>query len=94
MRPDSVLQVVGMADRAPLDTKNPRAPANRRIELMILSTRQAHNLAAMFGMPGEVAPLIEGVDTTAPKGETQNLLRPVAASAKDKHAQLPAGSEH
>jgi chemotaxis protein MotB len=33
-----VLQVVGMADRAPLDTKRADAGVNRRIELLILTT--------------------------------------------------------
>ncbi|KAF7599961.1 MAG: histidine kinase [Candidatus Dactylopiibacterium carminicum] len=72
----SVLQVIGMADRAPLDRDDPRAAVNRRIELMILSTRQAENLAAMFGMPGEVATLIDGVTTTSEGNTPFNLLQP------------------
>jgi chemotaxis protein MotB len=52
MRRESVLQVVGMADRAPLDAANPKADANRRIELLILTRAQAANVAAMFGPPG------------------------------------------
>jgi len=77
----SVLQVVGMADRAPLDVENPRAPANRRIELMVLSPSQARNLAAMFGMPGEKSALMEGVDTTIPRDDAMDLLQRGAASA-------------
>jgi chemotaxis protein MotB len=38
MNRESVLQVVGMADRAPLDTKRADAGVNRRIELLILTT--------------------------------------------------------
>lgn len=59
MRPDSVLQVVGMADRAPLDAANPKADANRRIELLILTRAQAASVAAMFGTPDAKAPLRE-----------------------------------
>lgn len=81
---DSVLQVVGMADRAPLDTQKPRAPVNRRIELMILSTQQAHNLAAMFGMPAVVEPLMDGVNTTVPRSDALSQLRP-APVADGKH---------
>jgi chemotaxis protein MotB len=51
MRKDSVLQVVGMADRAPLVAANPKADANRRIELLILTRAQAASVAAMFGSP-------------------------------------------
>ncbi len=53
MNPDSVLQVVGMADRAPLDVKNASAGINRRIELLILTRGQADSIAAMFGMAGQ-----------------------------------------
>ncbi len=52
MNPNSVLQVVGMADRAPFDPKNTGAAVNRRIELLILTRGQADTMAAMFGVPG------------------------------------------
>lgn len=51
MHTDSVLQVIGMADKAPLDAEHPRAAPNRRIELVVLTTSQAHRLATAFGMP-------------------------------------------
>jgi chemotaxis protein MotB len=51
MRPDSVLQVVGMAERAPLEPKDTSAAVNRRIELLILTRAQAGSVAAMFGTP-------------------------------------------
>jgi chemotaxis protein MotB len=51
MRGESVLQVVGMADRAPLNEKDTRAAANRRIEMMILTRAQSSSVAAMFGPP-------------------------------------------
>jgi chemotaxis protein MotB len=53
MNPDSVLQVVGMADRAPFDPDNTGAAVNRRIEMLILTRSQADTVAAMFGVPGK-----------------------------------------
>lgn len=53
MASNGILQVVGMADRAPLDARHPDAALNRRIELLVLTTGQAQTVAAMFGMPGE-----------------------------------------
>jgi chemotaxis protein MotB len=90
---DSVLQVIGMAERAPLDTQNPRAAINRRIELMILGTRQAQNLAAMFGMPTTMSPLIDGVNTTMPRQEALNALRQGTA-APDQASPAPASGGH
>lgn len=81
MRKDSVLQVVGMADRAPLDVKNPRAAVNRRIELLILSSEQARNLAATFGMPAAVTPLIDGVNASLPRGADPSASRAVVREA-------------
>ncbi|MGL4605717.1 MAG: flagellar motor protein MotB [Iodobacter sp.] len=48
---ENILQVVGMADRAPYDIQNPKAASNRRIELLVLTRDQAQQMAAMFGMP-------------------------------------------
>jgi chemotaxis protein MotB len=52
MRKESVLQVVGMADVAPLIPEKTTADANRRIELLILTRGQAKSISSMFG-PGE-----------------------------------------
>lgn len=71
----SILQVVGMADRAPLDTQDPKAGVNRRIELLILTTAQARNISAMFGMPTQVTALTDGVDAVAPDAATLRTLR-------------------
>ena len=65
MRPDSVLQVVGMADRAPLDAKHTDADVNRRIEIMILTRAQSRSVAAMFGAPGATRELVDGVSVSA-----------------------------
>lgn len=76
MSPRTVLQVVGMADRAPLDADNPLGPTNRRIELLILTSGQAALIADMFGMPRETAPLIEGaVDSALPDRDALQWLR-------------------
>jgi len=66
MRAASVLQLVGMADQAPLDAKHPDAPVNRRIELLILTSKQASSVTAMFGNPGSTEPLTQDVSTTTP----------------------------
>lgn len=67
MNPDSVLQVVGMADRAPLDAAHAAAALNRRIELLILTRAQAGSVTAMFGMAGKTEPLVPGADIGMPE---------------------------
>jgi len=56
MRRHSVLQVVGMADRAPLDSADASAAVNRRIDMLVLTRAQADSVAAMFGGPAATAP--------------------------------------
>jgi len=70
-----ILQVVGMADRAPLDTRDAAAGINRRIELLILTSQQSQVVSAMFGMPADVVPLSEGVQITAPDTDAMRALR-------------------
>jgi chemotaxis protein MotB len=72
MRSDSVLQVVGMAERAPLDAAHATASVNRRIELLILTRSQAASVAAMFGMPGPTKPLAPGASTTVTGAKTDD----------------------
>ena len=66
MRGESVLQVVGMAERAPLDSSKPEASANRRIELLILTSAQAASVKAMFGTPGPSESLAQDVSVSKP----------------------------
>ncbi|WP_374585948.1 flagellar motor protein MotB [Pseudoduganella sp.] len=66
MPQDSVLQVVGMADRAPIDAKRADAGVNRRIELLILTTAQAQNISDMFGMPSSKTAIIRESDLPEP----------------------------
>jgi chemotaxis protein MotB len=72
---DSVLQVVGMADRAPFDTANPAAAINRRIELLILTRGQANNVAAMFGVPHNREALTDEIDAAMPDVDSLKQLR-------------------
>jgi chemotaxis protein MotB len=75
MRTDSVLQVVGMADRAPLDAANATAGVNRRIELLILTRGQASSVAAMFGVPGSTLALTPDASAAVPDAATLKQLR-------------------
>jgi len=69
MREGSVLQVAGMAERAPLDAVHPDAAVNRRIELLVLTTGQSRAFAQMFGTPAQSYPVTEGLDATGPGSE-------------------------
>lgn len=87
MNRESLLQVVGMADRAPLEPADPRAAMNRRIELLILTTGQAKAIAQMFGAPdGGGAVKAHEVDAALPSRSTLQALRdklfPKAAPGK------------
>jgi chemotaxis protein MotB len=75
MPADSVLQVVGLADRAPLNPKDTTAHENRRIELLILTSGQARSIAQMFGAPTQTLPLLDDVSTSLPDSEALEVLR-------------------
>lgn len=75
MRTESVLQVVGMAERAPLDVTKPTAAANRRIELLILTSAQAASVKAMFGTPGPTESLTQDVTVSKPGDEALQDVR-------------------
>jgi chemotaxis protein MotB len=87
MRGASVLQVVGMADRAPLDKDDPTAGVNRRIELLVLTPGQAAAISKMFGMPDKSEPLVEGVDAALPNDDLLSKLRDQLQVLKAKVAQ-------
>jgi len=84
MSTDSVLQVVGMADRAPLDMKRADAGVNRRIELLVLTTAQAKTIASMFGVPDATSPLTEQIDTAMPDQTLLNKLRDKLGTGENK----------
>jgi chemotaxis protein MotB len=75
----SVLQVSGMADGALLDPQQPRAAVNRRIELMVMTPRQAQLTAGLFGEPRQSLPLGEGLSAETP--EAARELRRILPSA-------------
>ena len=64
MRGDTILQLVGMADRAPIDAAHPDASANRRIELLILTSKQAAAVKTMFGTPADTEALTSSASTS------------------------------
>jgi chemotaxis protein MotB len=84
MNSDSVLQVVGMADRAPLDIKRADAGVNRRIELLVLTTTQAKTIASMFGVPDTTSPLTEQIDTAMPDQTLLQKLRDKLGTGENK----------
>ena len=75
MRKEGVLQVVGMADRAPVDAGKPDAAVNRRIELLILTSKQAAAVTAMFGTPGASEDLGKDVSISKPGEDALSELR-------------------
>nr|WP_308638280.1 OmpA family protein [Massilia aurea] len=87
MRTDTVLQVVGMADRGPLHPEQPLDGKNRRIELLILTSAQSRAVAGMFGAPAAGAPVGKALVGTASAGATVSL--PDAAALETLRGQLP-----
>ncbi len=75
MPAESVLQVVGMAERAPLVPHDPLASANRRIELLVMTEAQAQAIAAMFSQPTDARPLWRGADSELPSRGVLDTLR-------------------
>lgn len=89
MDPDTVLQVVGMADRAPLDPNNAAAGVNRRIELLILTSAQGKNVGAMFGMPEHKQALTREIDTVLPDLKELQKLREQLGRGNGSAAAAP-----
>jgi chemotaxis protein MotB len=75
MHKESILQVVGMADRSPVDAKNPDAAVNRRIELLILTAKQAAAVTAMFGTPADTEELRKDVSISKAGEDALKELR-------------------
>lgn len=70
MPESSVLQVVGMADAAPLEPSQPAAASNRRIELFLLTSSQSQSIAAMYG---PFAPAASAIDE-----QVRSVVAPVS----------------
>lgn len=76
----SVLQVVGMAEMAPLDSSNPQAALNRRVELLVTTRDHASQVRSTFGELPErqnLTPELESsvVDTPLLEQLREKLLR-------------------
>lgn len=83
----SVLQVIGMAEVAPLDAENPQAPVNRRVELLVTTRAHARNVYQTFGKLPVSEPLTRELESTladTPMLEALRnlLLRPLQGSAQ------------
>ena len=89
MNPESILQVVGMADRAPMDADNAAAGVNRRIELLVLTRGQAKTIAAMFGVPRNKEALNDDVDTALPDVAALKQLRDKLVATKGSATDAP-----
>lgn len=76
----SVLQVSGMADSAPLDPAHPLAAQNRRIELMVLTSKQSNVVAGMFGVPRDSVSLGQGLHVETPQA-AQDMRKVLALPA-------------
>lgn len=89
----SVLQVTGMADRAPMTPDNPRADVNRRIELMVLTPDQARTVSAMYGMPTRSQSLVPGSVSVVPAKPEAGVaaLRTQLLAGRDAVATPVAG---
>ncbi|HEY1130739.1 MAG TPA: flagellar motor protein MotB [Roseateles sp.] len=81
MPENSVMQVSGMADSAPLDPDDRFAAVNRRIELMILTPRQTQQLSQMFGAPPQSVPL-------APNASSGQGLAALSAESAEAAREL------
>ena len=79
MPESSVLQVSGMADSALLDSAHPQAAVNRRIEMVVLTSRQASAIAASFAMPRQSVPLGNGLEAEGNEA-AQELRRTLRAA--------------
>lgn len=83
----SVLQVIGMAEVAPLDAEHPQAPVNRRVELLVTTRAHARSIYQTFGKLPASEPLTRELESTpadTPMLETLRnlLLLPVKANAQ------------
>ena len=75
MRATSLLQVTGMADRAPIEPNDKAASVNRRIELLILTRAQSGAVATMFGKPNASEAPSDDADTLLPEAAALQQLR-------------------
>ncbi|ABZ78808.1 OmpA/MotB domain protein [Shewanella halifaxensis HAW-EB4] len=78
LRRHQVIQVTGMADQAPYVIKDPAAAANRRIEVLVMTSDAENQLRQMMGQP---------LKTTAPSDNLQQAKQ--IAEANQPRARYP-----
>ncbi|WP_153099487.1 flagellar motor protein MotB [Paraburkholderia hayleyella] len=88
-----VLQVVGMADRAPL-LPDTRAAANRRIEFLVLTASRARMLEAMYGAPKTIVPLMDGANAVSSKPVAQAAAKTSGSAAVDDDTNVLGRTLH
>ena len=71
----SVLQVIGMADAAPLDMLQPEAAVNRRVELLVTTREHGGDVVQTFGALPATEPLTPGLESTPPRTPVQESLK-------------------
>lgn len=89
----SVLQVIGMADAAPLNALQPESAGNRRVELLVTTKDHALRVRETFGALSERQELTPGlessvIDTPLLQTLQKQLLRPL----QDNGTVVPAGT--
>lgn len=93
MPPSSVLQVIGMADAAPINVQQPESSTNRRVELLVTTKDHAQRVRENFGPLPERQALSPGlessvIDTPLLQTLKDTLLRPRQAA----DTAAPAGA--
>lgn len=71
----SVLQVIGMAEVAPVDAANPQAAINRRVELLVTTKAHAQNVHRTFGALPVSEPLTPELQSSPADTPVLELLR-------------------
>ena len=87
----SVLQVIGMADAAPVDPQQPLAAVNRRVELLVTTKPHAASVRTTFGPLPErekLTPELESSKADTPVLET--LRRALVGSGAGSVTAVPA----
>lgn len=93
MPPSSVLQVIGMAEAAPLNAEQPASATNRRVELLVTTKDHALNVRETFGPLPErqvFTPGLESsvIDTPLLQTLKDKLMRPL----QERATVAPAGA--
>lgn len=85
----SVLQVLGMAEMAPVEPEKPNAPVNRRVELLVTTKAHAGHVLDTFGALPERIELTPGLEHAPAAADTEvlQLLREQLKRFGGSHVQ-------